>query len=320
MKVFSSRPVPTSSFAAVMGIAGLGLAWRAAAEHDYVSPAIGEWLLGLAAVVFVALLAAWLLRVGRFPNEVIAENDSAITASFYGTVTISCSLLAAGAVPYSRMLAFVLWVIATFGGASLLIYLIGHWITRGIRDTDLTPALLIPIVGNATAVFAAVPLGMSEFGWASFAFALGCWLTFEPLTVYRLLAKEPRLPREQAPQIAVLIASPAVMSIAWSVLNDGVADAVFKILAFKALFFAILAVRLWRIVWAERFYVGMWAWTFAAAALAAAFVRAATTIPLLLYETIAIITLGISTIIVFWCILLAIADWIRALSTSREIA
>lgn len=119
MKILSSRQVPTSSFASVMGIAGLGLAWRAAANGSDVSPAIGEWLIALSAIVFLALLVVWLARIGRYPNEVSADNNSAITASYCGTLTISCSLLASGAVPYSPPLAFVLWVLAAFGGAAL---------------------------------------------------------------------------------------------------------------------------------------------------------------------------------------------------------
>jgi tellurite resistance protein len=174
------RPVPTGSFAAVMGIVGLGLAWRSAARSQHLPPVIGESLISLGAIVFVALVLVWLARIVRHPDEVAAENGSAITCSYYGTITISCSLLAAGALPYSRAIAFVLWVIAAFGGAALLIVLLGRWIERGIKDTELTPALFIPIVGNATSIYAGVPLGMSEVGWASFSFALLCWLTIGP--------------------------------------------------------------------------------------------------------------------------------------------
>jgi hypothetical protein len=60
-----------------------------------------------------------------------------------------------------------------------------------------------------------VPLGFGEIGW-----------------------------EKMAPQLAVLVSSPAVMASAWYLLDGGAADAVFKILAFKALFFAILVARL----------------------------------------------------------------------------
>jgi tellurite resistance protein len=294
-----------------MGIAGLGLAWRTAGKTGHVSPAIGEWLLALAAAVFVVLLVLWLRRIAKFPNEVIAENNSAITASFYATVAISCSELAVGALQYSRTLAFALWSIAAFASVALLLYLLGRWIQRGIKDTELTPALFVPIVGNATAVYAAVPLGMSDVGWALLSFALLGWIGVGPLILYRLLVVEPRLPRAMAAQLAVLTASPAVMSNAWFLLDGGIAGPAFMILAFSALFFALLSLRLWRLVWGAPFNAGMWAWTFAAASLAGAFVRGAAANPSLLYATLAVITLAAATVIVAWCVYGAVSGWLK---------
>jgi tellurite resistance protein TehA-like permease len=125
---------------------------------------------------------------------------------------------------YSRSIAIVLWFLAAFGGAALLVDLLGHWIERGIKDFELTPALFIPVVGNATSVYAAVLLGLSEFAWASFAFAVLCWLTLGPQTMYRLLVVELRLPRKMAPPLAVLVSSATVLARAWYLLR-GAADA-----------------------------------------------------------------------------------------------
>jgi tellurite resistance protein len=308
VKVFAGRPVPLASFASVMGIAGLGLAWRLAAQAHSVPMEIGEWLVGIAGIVFGMLLAVWVAHVIARPHELEAEHNGAITASYFGTITISCSLLAVGALPYFRAGATVLWAIAAFGGAALLIYLLGRWIERGIKDYELTPALFIPVVGNATAAYAAVPLGYSELGWASFAFALLCWLTLGPITMYRLMVTEPRLPRKMAPQLAVLVSSPAVMASAWYILT-GSADPVFKILAFKALVFAFLVLRLWKMAWREPFNVAMWGYTFPAAALAGAFEHAALAIPSAFYSGLAAATLGVATIIVAACVAWTLRGW-----------
>jgi len=320
MMLFKSRPVPTASFASVMGVAGLALAWQAAAKAQGAPPLIGTWLMIISAAVFAILLVVWLARVVAKPDEVRAETRSAITASYLGAITISLSLLAAGAIPYSRHLAFVLWAISAFGGAALLLYLLGRWIQYGIKDSELTPALFIPVVGNATTIYAAVPLGFSEIGWASFSFALLCWLTLLPITMYRLFVIEPRLPRRMAPQLAVLVSSPAVMASAWFVLSGGVMDAPFRILAFKALFFAILTVRLWKMAAGEPFNVGWWGWTFPAAALAGAFERAALAMPSPLYETLAAITLAAATVIVAVCIAATAVGWLGTLRAPAPVA
>jgi len=311
MKLLESRPIPLSSFASVMGIAGLGLAWDAAVRGQGVPPDIGAWLMAGSAFLFVVLLVAWLARVSVKPAEVRAEANGAITSSYFGTLTISVSLLAAGALQYSRPVAFALWLIGALGGAALLIYLLGRWIEHGIKDVELTPALFIPVVGNATSVYAAVPLGFGEIGWASFSFALLCWLTLGPIIMYRLLVIEPRMARKMAPQLAVLVSSPAVMASAWYLLDGGAADAVFKILAFKALFFAILVVRLWKSAWGEPYNVGMWGWTFPAAALAGAFERAASASSTPLYNALATVTLAVATFTVAACVIATVLGWAR---------
>jgi tellurite resistance protein len=167
-RVFASRPIPLASFGSVIGIAGLGLAWRLAAKAQQAPAIIGESTILASAVLFVALLSAWLMRVSVQPREICTETEVAITASYLGAIVISVSLFAAAAVPYTRPLAFVLWMAASVGGVGLLLYLLGRWIEHGIEGFQLTPAIFIPVVGNATCVYAAVPLGMSEFGWASF--------------------------------------------------------------------------------------------------------------------------------------------------------
>ncbi len=301
-----------------MGIAGLGLAWRLAFGAVSLRVPIGEWLIGVAALLFAMLLVIWLARTIAHPQEIEAEYHVAITASYFGTITISCSLLAAGLLPYSRPIAIVLWVIAAFGGAALLIHLLGHWIERGIKDYELTPALFIPVVGNATAAYAAVPLGYTDLAWASFAFALLCWLTLGPIIMYRLLVTEPRLPQKMAPQLAIMVSSPAVLASAWYTLT-GSADAVFKVLSFKALFFALLTVRLWRMAWNEPFNVAMWGYTFPAAALAGAFERAAVATHSQLYTTLAAVLLLVATLTVIACAMGTLRGWVVNLIKTHDV-
>jgi tellurite resistance protein len=319
VKLLSSRPVPLASFASVMGIVGLGLAWRAAAHAGAVPQVIGESLIAAGALVFVILSATWGVRITRHPNEIAAEAHVPITASYFGTLGISGSLLAAGILPYSHPIALALWFVSAFGSAALLVYLLGHWIEKGVKNFDLTPAIFIPVVGNATTVYSAVPLGLTDFGWLSFAFALLCWLTLGPITMYRLLTVEPRLPRKMAPQLAVLVSSPAVFANAWFLLTGG-ADAVFKIFAFKALFFAILVIRLWKVGWGEPYNVAMWGWTFPAAALAGTFERAETVLASPLYSVLAAAALILATVSVVACAAATLAGWIRSLFAPSAVA
>jgi len=311
-RIFASRPVPLASFGSVIGIAGLGLAWRQAVKAQQAPAMIGESIVLVSAALFVALLSAWLLRMSTHPREIRTESAVAISASYFGAIVISLSLLAAAAIPYAPPLAFVLWIAASAGGVGLLLYLLGRWIEHGIEGFELTPAIFIPVVGNATSVYAAVPLGMSEFGWASFSIGALCWLTLAPIVLYRLLAIQPRLPRKMAPQLAVLVSSPAVLASSWITLT-GTADPVFKVLVFKAVFFSLLTARLWKMAWGEPYTVAMWGWTFPAAALAGALERAESSLPSPLYGWLATLALALATLIVTACCAATVAGWLRLL-------
>ena len=115
-------------------------------------------------------------------------------------------------------------------------------------------------------------LAFSEYGWILFASALLCWLTMQPLVFYRLIFHDP-IPRRLTPTLAILVSSPAVLASAWYALDGNVADPVFKILAFKALFLAALVVILTKIPLSAAFSPTWWGYTFPAAAVAGAFMR-----------------------------------------------
>ncbi len=264
-------------FASVMGIAGLGLAWRAAASVIGVPPAIGEVLLALAALLFVILAAAYAIKSIRATSLVRAEYADAATSSNFGTIVIAISLLAAGAVPYSTALATVLWIIAVVSGAGLLVTLLGTWIAEPVQTAKITPAWFIPVVGNATTAYAGTALGHDEVAWASFALAVIFWLTLQPLVFYRLIFAEP-LPPRAAPTLGVLVSSPAVLGSAWFELTGG-GGPVFAILLFAALFLTLLVVRLWHLTRGMGFSITAWGYTFPAAALAGTLVHYHLSVP-----------------------------------------
>ncbi|WP_246755835.1 hypothetical protein [Bradyrhizobium sp. CCBAU 53338] len=60
--VFKPPIVPAAFFGIVLGLAGLGLAWRAAHQVWHLPAIVGEIILGLASVVWAALIALFALR------------------------------------------------------------------------------------------------------------------------------------------------------------------------------------------------------------------------------------------------------------------
>ena len=268
--VVSSFPV--AAFSSVMGICGLGLCWRVASQVLSAPHAIGEGLIALAAALFVVLAAMYILKLFNAPDAVAAEFCNPATSSQFGCLTIALLLLAAGILPYAPQSALAIWSVGAAGQCLLLLMLLGRWISEPTEVGNSTPSWLIPIVGNATAAFAGVPLGFPEISWFLFAVGMGFWLTFLPLLFNRLIFHHEPLPGRLAPTLALLVASPAVICLAWLQLTGRV-DETYRIILFAALFFVLLVLRLWRLAAHSPVSVAWWIYTFPSTALAAALVR-----------------------------------------------
>jgi len=75
-----------------MGICGLGLCWRVAAQVLSAPHAIGEGLIALATALFVVLGTMYLLKVFNAPDAVAAEFRNPATSSQFGCLTIALLL------------------------------------------------------------------------------------------------------------------------------------------------------------------------------------------------------------------------------------
>src|SRR5581483_7051395 len=93
--------MPVAMFGAVLGIGGLAIGWRTAARMFGLPEIIGESLSILGAATFALLIVLYLAKLLRAPQAVQAELLHPGQSSFFGTLTISFTLLAAAALPWS---------------------------------------------------------------------------------------------------------------------------------------------------------------------------------------------------------------------------
>jgi tellurite resistance protein len=296
MNVTPDAGPPIALFGSVMGIASLGLGWRIAAPALGVPLVIGESIIALALALFVWLAIRYIIKMVRSPQSVRAEFDNPVMASYFGTVTISLSLFAIACVVYSHIFATIVWAIAAIASVVLLCTLLARWITQPRTLLQMTPALFIPITGNAVAVYAAVPLGYIDFAWPLFAIAVMTWLTVQPLAFYRMFFAEP-IPVQMAPQMALLVSSPAVFASAWFTIVGGL-DGLFRMFAYYALFLGIIVIITTQRTPKAAYSHALWGYTFPAAAVAGAFLRYALAVTSPLTLTLAWVTLSAATLIV----------------------
>src|SRR3989344_591398 len=122
----SIKNLPINLFGSVMGLAGLGLAWRLSGQYYGVGGLLGEAIGALAGLVFVLLTLGYLGKWVKHPAAVKAEFNHPIASNFFGTVTIAQLLLSAVAAPHSEWLAQALWIL----GSALTVLLAGLVVSR----------------------------------------------------------------------------------------------------------------------------------------------------------------------------------------------
>lgn len=267
-------------YAVVMGLAGLALAWhRARPLMGDTAGGIALVLAVLAAAVFAALAVATLLRARRHPEAWAEDRRHPVRHTFIATLPVAVILLATAAVALFGPGAPARWLWGTGAAGQLFVtgWVLARWwrgnAAGGLGWATVTPALIVPVVGNVLVPLAGVPLGLAE--WSAAQFGVG--LLFWPLVLALLLVRlgvQGLWPERLLPSTAILIAPPAVVGL--SALQLGAPPLVGWMLWGMALFCAAWVATLARRIAALPFGVAHWGLSFPLAALAALTLQLAT--------------------------------------------
>jgi tellurite resistance protein len=270
---FKPPIVPAAFFGIVLGLAGLGNAWRAAHQVWHFPAIIGEIILGLACVVWAALIVLFALRWIFARAESLAEAHHPVQCCFIGLAGVATMLIALAVEPYSHRAG-----ISLFGVGSAFTLGFALWRTgllwRGNRDhTATTPVLYLPTVaGGFVAAGVSGALGYPDWGQLAFGVALFSWFAIESVLLHRLYTVE-TLPVALRPTLGIQLAPPVVGTVAYLAINGGIPDMFAHILIGYGLMMALLLLRLLPWIMEQPFSVSYWGFTFGATALAIAPIR-----------------------------------------------
>jgi tellurite resistance protein len=264
--------VPVPLFASVMGLSGLGLAWRRAAQDLGWPSAIGEGVLLLGALAFTALAVLYLGKLIRHPGMVVAEFIHPVRSSFFAAATIGLMLLSVGLAPHAPKTGEIVWMIASAAHLAVALAVFRQWFAHNIDIRHSNPAWFIPVVGNIVAPLGAVAYGYPEVGWFFFSVGVTFWLVLFPIILNRIIFHD-QLPARFMPTLVILLAPPSVSFLSYLGLNDGQIDGFARMLFFVALFTAMLIVVLSSLFVRTPFALSWWAYTFPSAAFALATIR-----------------------------------------------
>jgi tellurite resistance protein len=261
--------VPASFFGIVLGLGGLGGAWRVAGRVWQLPSVIGEALMLIAGIVWAVVLALYAAKWIYAREDARQELEHPVQCCFVGLIGVATMLISIAALPYSRLAA----QIAFAAGASFTLAF-ALWRTgllwRGGRDpATTTPVLYLPMVAGAFVMAtAASALGYREWGQLAFGAGLFSWLAIESVLLHRLYTVT-SMPAPLRPTLGIQLAPPVVGGVAYLAVTTGAPDLVAHALLGYGLLQALLLLRLLPWIRQQPFAPSYWAFTFGATALAA---------------------------------------------------
>ncbi len=289
-------------YALVMGFCGLSLAWhRAAPLMGDTAGAVSLVLAALAAALFATLVAATVVRRGRYPEAWAEDLNHPVRHPFMAAIPVSLILLATLSVALRGpdLAGKVVWWMGSLGQIWVTLWVLSRWLRGnqpgGLQWPTVTPALFIPVVGNVLVPLAGVPLGFSEWSAAQ----LGVGLLFWPVVIVMLMVRVAiagMWPERLRPAIFILIAPPAVVGLALMQLGAPVMVgwALWGLAVFTFLWAGTQA----RAIIGQHFALPHWALSFPLAALAALTLRLAT--PGSAMAVLGPVLLALVTLVVAW--------------------
>ena len=290
--------LPVTVFASVMGLAGLGLAWRKAALTLGAPDLVSQLILIVAGVVFLAATLAYGAKALRHGKVVIGEFNHPVRSAFFSTIPIAILLLAAGLHPFAATPAVVLWAIGAVLQLTLTIRLIVRWMVHKQDITHVNPAWFIPIVGNIIVPILGARLELVEISWFFLSVGLLFWLPLLTIVLYRVIFHE-SLPPRLMPTFFILLPPPAIGYVSYVGLT-GTVDAFAQVLINGALFLTLVLAAKFRSFLGLPFAVSWWAFTFPLDAIALAALEHGHRFANGMWPVVAAILLAVASIVVAW--------------------
>lgn len=257
---------PVSIFGAVMGLSGLTIAIQNLHQFTMISAEFGSILAVFTAIIFTLITTTYLLKIIKFPTEVIKEIEHPIALNFFPAFSISLLLLGLIFKDWAFLPAQIIWSIGAILHFGFLLYVLNSWLHHEKWQINLmTPAWFIPVVGNIVVPIGAVHFANLEIGWFFFSIGLVFWLILNSIVIYRLFFHPPMV-KLLEPTLFMLIAPPAVGFISYVSLQGEIDDFA-RILYYIALFLTMLLLSQTSRFIKVPFALSWWAYTFPLAAI-----------------------------------------------------
>jgi tellurite resistance protein len=261
--------VPASYFGIVLGLAGLGGAWRHAAQVWSLPSLPGEVLMLIAAIVWLLVSALYAAKWIFAREAALQELEHPVQCCFVGLIGVATMLVSLAGLPYSRLGAQILFALGAAFTLGFAVWRTGILWQGGRDPAATTPVLYLPACAGAfVTATAAAALGYRDWGQLAFGAGLFSWLAIESVLLHRLYTVA-SMPAALRPTLGIQLAPPVVGGLAYLSVTPGAPDPLAYAMLGYGLLQALLLLRLLPWIRQQPFAPSYWAFTFGATSLAA---------------------------------------------------
>ena len=265
---------PPAIFPPVMGLFGLGLAWRRGMDVTGLPGGIAEALLGAVSLLYLFALGAYLAKVRQRPGVVADDLKVLPGRAGLAAANLSGVLCAAALVPYAPRLALGVLGLALLCHVALGLWVLRNFLTGPEEARVITPVWHLTFVGYILAPLSLVPLGFAQISTLILYAAMAVAAAIYAVSAAQLVRRIPPAPLR--PLLAIHLAPVSLFATVAALLDMPDLSSVFAGLAAGGLA-ALLVLALWI---TQAGFSALWgAFTFPAAACASAFLAAGWAVP-----------------------------------------
>jgi tellurite resistance protein len=159
------RSIPAAFFGIVLGLAGLGNAWRVAHVIWGLPVFVGEMILAAVSLIWLVLTILYIAKWFYARGAAVMEITHPVQCCFIGLIGVSGMLIAGAILPYSRIGAELLFALCALYTIVFAIWRTGA-LWQGGRDPGTTTAVLyLPAVAGSFVTAAVISaLGYTDWG------------------------------------------------------------------------------------------------------------------------------------------------------------
>lgn len=226
---------PPAIFPNMMGLFGLGLAWRQAERAFALPQAFSQVVLGAVTLLFLFGFVAYLRKVSRRPGVLVDDLRVLPGRAGIAAMTLSLYLLAASLVPVNAEIAKLVLLMGLLIHLIVVVLVLRVLFTGPAEQRQVTPVWHLVFVGFIIAPLSAIPLGYQTAStnilFTTGAIAVVIW----GISLWQLISRIPPAPLRPLLAIhlapACLLGTVAAMSAQMTVAYVAVAMAVLILLA-----------------------------------------------------------------------------------------